>query len=47
MSTEGYPSTNEAADVLGITRQRFLQFFTSGMLPAEKFAKVYMKGWKK
>ena len=42
MSTEGYISTNEAADVLGITRQRVLQLITSGRLPAEKFANVYM-----
>lgn len=42
MSTEGYISTNEAADALGITRQRVLQLITSGRLPAEKFANIYM-----
>jgi len=42
MSTEGFISTNEAAGVLGITRQRVLQLITSGRLPAEKFANVYM-----
>lgn len=42
MSTEGYISTNEAAGVLGITRQRVLQLIMSGRLPAEKFANIYM-----
>lgn len=41
MSAEGYISTNEAAGVLGITRQRVLQLIASGRLPAEKFANVY------
>lgn len=42
MSAEGYISTNEAADRLGITRQRVLQLIASRRLPAEKFANVYM-----
>lgn len=42
MGSEGYISTNEAANVLGITRQRVLQLITAGRLPAEKFANVYM-----
>jgi excisionase family DNA binding protein len=39
---DAYISTNEAADRLGITRQRVLQLINSGRLPAEKFANVYM-----
>jgi excisionase family DNA binding protein len=39
---DAYISTNEAADRLGITRQRVLQLIKGGRLPAEKFASVYM-----
>jgi excisionase family DNA binding protein len=39
---DAYISTNDAADRLGITRQRVLQLINSGRLPAEKFANVYM-----
>lgn len=39
---DAYISTNEAADRLGITRQRVLQLIKGGRLPAEKFANVYM-----
>jgi len=35
-------STNEAAERLGISRQRVLQLISSGRLQAEKFANVYM-----
>ena len=42
MSEEGYISTNEAAGVLGVTRQRVLQLIADGRLKAEKFANVYM-----
>jgi excisionase family DNA binding protein len=35
-------STNEAAEKLGITRQRVLQLIEAGRLPATKFANVYM-----
>lgn len=37
-----YISTNEAAERLGITRQRVLQLIEAGRLPASKFANVYM-----
>jgi excisionase family DNA binding protein len=42
MSAEGYISTTDAADRLGITRQRVLQLIESGRLPASLFANVYM-----
>ena len=42
MGREDYVSTNEAADVLGVTRQRVLQLIQDGRLKAEKFASVYM-----
>jgi excisionase family DNA binding protein len=35
-------STNEVAEILGITRQRVLQLIEQGKLKAEKFASVYM-----
>lgn len=35
-------STAEAAERLGITRQRVIQLIASGKLRAEKFANVYM-----
>jgi excisionase family DNA binding protein len=42
MSQEHYITTNEAAGVLGVTRQRVLQLIQDGRLKAEKFANVYM-----
>jgi excisionase family DNA binding protein len=39
---EDYVSTNDAADALGISRQRVLQLIKTGRLKAEKFANVYM-----
>ena len=39
---EDYISTNDAADALGVTRQRVLQLIQDGRLKAEKFADVYM-----
>ena len=42
MSAEGYISTTDAAEKLGITRQRVLQLIESGRLPASLFANVYM-----
>jgi excisionase family DNA binding protein len=42
MSAEGYISTTDAAERLGITRQRVLQLIESGRLPASLFANVYM-----
>ena len=42
MSRENYITTNEAAGVLGVTRQRVLQLIQDGRLKAEKFANVYM-----
>jgi excisionase family DNA binding protein len=42
MGPENYITTNEAADVLGVTRQRVLQLIQDGRLKAEKFANVYM-----
>lgn len=42
MSQENYITTNEAAGVLGVTRQRVLQLIQDGRLKAEKFANVYM-----
>lgn len=39
---EEYITTNEAADVLGVTRQRVLQLIQGKRLKAEKFASVYM-----
>ncbi len=37
-----YITTNEAAGVLGVSRQRVLQLIQDGRLKAEKFADVYM-----
>jgi len=42
MNREDYITTNEAAGVLGVTRQRVLQLIQDGRLKAEKFANVYM-----
>jgi excisionase family DNA binding protein len=42
MSREDYITTNEAADSLGVSRQRVLQLIQDGRLKAEKFANVYM-----
>ncbi len=42
MGTNDYITTNEAASVLGVTRQRVLQLIQDGRLKAEKFANVYM-----
>lgn len=42
MSTNDYITTNEAARVLGVTRQRVLQLIQDGRLKADKFANVYM-----
>lgn len=42
MSAEDYVSTNDAANVLGVTRQRVLQLIQDGRLKAQKFANVYM-----
>ena len=42
MSTEDYISTTDAADRLGITRQRVLQLIEAGRLPAKLFANVYI-----
>ncbi|MGB8507272.1 MAG: helix-turn-helix domain-containing protein [Pyrinomonadaceae bacterium] len=42
MSAEGYISTTDAAERLGITRQRVLQLIESKRLPASLFANVYM-----
>jgi excisionase family DNA binding protein len=42
MSQENYITTNEAAGVLGVSRQRVLQLIQDGRLKAEKFANVYM-----
>jgi excisionase family DNA binding protein len=39
---DNYITTNEAADELGVTRQRVLQLIQDGRLKAEKFANVYM-----
>jgi len=35
-------TTNEAANVLGVTRQRVLQLIQDGRLKAEKFGNVYV-----
>lgn len=35
-------TTNEAAESLGVTRQRVLQLIQDGRLKAEKFGNVYM-----
>lgn len=35
-------TTNEAANLLGVTRQRVLQLIQEGRLKAEKFGNVYM-----
>lgn len=35
-------TTNEAASVLGVTRQRVLQLIQGGRLRAEKFGNVYV-----
>jgi len=40
--SEAYISTTEAAEELGITRQRVLQLIEAGKLQAQKFANVYM-----
>lgn len=37
-----YVSVNEAAEIMGVTRQRILQYINDGRLPAQKFADVYM-----
>lgn len=42
MEKSDYITTNEAADALGVTRQRVLQLIQDGRLRAEKFANVYM-----
>jgi excisionase family DNA binding protein len=42
MSEEEYISTTNAAEHLGITRQRVLQLIEAGRLPAKLFANVYM-----
>jgi excisionase family DNA binding protein len=42
MADEEYISTTEAAEQLGITRQRVLQLIEGGRLDATKFASVYM-----
>lgn len=42
MADEEYISTTEAAEQLGITRQRVLQLIEGGRLDAKKFASVYM-----
>ncbi|MGH9900692.1 MAG: helix-turn-helix domain-containing protein [Pyrinomonadaceae bacterium] len=42
MSAEDFISTTDAADRLGITRQRVLQLIEAGRLPAKLFANVYM-----
>ncbi len=42
MNADEYLSTNDAAQHLGITRQRVLQLIKSERLKAEKFANVYM-----
>lgn len=41
-SASGYITTNEAAEALGVSRQRVLQLIQDGRLKAEKFANVYM-----
>lgn len=42
MADEEYISTTDAAEKLGITRQRVLQLIDDGRLDAKKFAGVYM-----
>lgn len=42
MRADEYISTNDAAQHLGITRQRVLQLIKNERLQAEKFANVYM-----
>ena len=42
MNADKYLSTHDAAQHLGITRQRVLQLIKSERLIAEKFANVYM-----
>ena len=42
MRADEYISTNDAAQHLGITRQRVLQLIKHDRLKAEKFANVYM-----
>jgi excisionase family DNA binding protein len=39
---EVYLSTNEAAELLGVTRQRVIQLINRGRLKASKFANVYI-----
>lgn len=42
MERGDYITTNEAAESLGVTRQRVLQLIQDGRLKAEKFSNVYM-----
>lgn len=42
MAEDEFISTTEAAEQLGITRQRVLQLIEGGRLDAKKFASVYM-----
>ena len=42
MGQEENITTNEAASVLGVTRQRVLQLIQGGRLKAAKFGNVYM-----
>ena len=42
MNADEYLSTHDAAQHLGVTRQRVLQLIKSERLKAEKFANVYM-----
>ncbi len=42
MKADEFISTNDAAQHLGITRQRVLQLIKHDRLKAEKFANVYM-----
>jgi excisionase family DNA binding protein len=39
---DDFLSTNDAAERLGVSRQRVLQLIEAGRLPAMKFANVYM-----
>lgn len=42
MGRDDLITTNEAAESLGVTRQRVLQLIGDGRLKAEKFGNVYM-----
>lgn len=42
MKADDYISTNDAAQHLGVTRQRVLQLIKRDRLKAQKFANVYM-----